>query len=66
VGETKRKLAVWVKEHRTETDKVGNERVYTRDKKKQSETEYWGSALTDQSIKENHVIDWDSANVVDK
>ncbi len=66
VGETKRKLAVRVKEHRTETEKVSDARVYTRDKRKQSESEYWGSALTDHSIKENHVIDWDSAKIIDK
>ena len=61
VGETKRKLKVRVKEHRTETEKVNKGARYTRDRKRQSETEMWGSAITDHTMKENHDIDWDSA-----
>ena len=33
---------------------------------KQSETEMWGSAITDHAMKENHVIDWDSAKIVER
>ena len=57
VGETKRKLKVRVKEHRTETEKVIGTRDI-RDRKRQSETEMWGSAITDNAMKENHIIDW--------
>ena len=66
VGETKRKLKVRVKEHRTETEKVNNGTRYTRDRRRQSETEMWGSAITDHAMKENHVIDWDSAKIVER
>ena len=66
VGETKRKLKVRVKEHRTETEKVNKGARYTRDRKRQSETEMWGSAITDHTMKENHVIDWDSAKIVER
>ena len=67
VGETKRKLKVRVKEHRTGTEKVNNGARYTRDRKRQSETEMWGSAMiTDHTMKENHVIDWDSAKIVER
>ena len=26
----------------------------------------WGSAITDHTMKENHVIDWDSAKIVER
>ena len=26
----------------------------------------WGSALTDHAVKENHIIDWESAKIVEK
>ena len=66
VGETKRKLKVRVKERRTETEKVNKGARYTRDRKRQSETEMWGSAITDHTMKENHDIDWDSAKIVER
>ena len=66
VGETKRKLKVRVKEHQTETEKVSKAVVYTRDRKRQSQSEMWSSALTDHSVKENHVINWESARIVEK
>ena len=66
VGETKRKLKVRVKERRTEAEKVTNGTRYTRDRKRQSQTEMWGSAITDHTMKENHVIDWDSAKIVER
>ena len=55
-----------VKEHRSEAEKVSKSTVYTRDRKRQSQSEMWGSALTDQAVKENHVIDWESAKIVEK
>ena len=66
VGETKRKLKVRVKEYRSEAEKVSKSTVYTRDRKRQSQSEMWGSALTDHAAKENHVIDWESAKIVEK
>ena len=66
MGETKIKLKVRVKEHRTEAEKVTNGMRYTRDRKRQSQTEMWGSAITDHTMKENHVTDWDSAKIVER
>ena len=66
VGETKRKLEVRVKEHQTETEKVSKAVVYKRDRKRQSQSEMWGSALTDHSVKENHDINWESAKIVER
>ena len=60
MGETKRKLKVRVKEHRTETEKVSQGTVFTRDKKRQSQSEMWSSVTTD------HAVDWDSAKIVNK
>ena len=39
---------------------------YTRDKKKLSQTEMWGSAITDHAMQENHLIDWESAQIIEK
>ena len=61
IVEMKRKLKVHVKEHRSEAEKVSEAIVYTRDRKRQSQSEMWGSALMDHSVKENHVIDGKSA-----
>ena len=55
-----------VKEHRTETERVSQGAVYTRDRKRQSQSEMWCSALTDHAVKDNHVIDWESAKIIDK
>ena len=47
--ETKRKLQVRVKEHQSETEKVSKGTKYSIDKKKLSQTEMWGSAITDHA-----------------
>ena len=48
-GEMKRKLKVRAKEHQSEAEKVSEAVVYTRDRKRQSQSEMWGSALTDHA-----------------
>ena len=55
-----------VKEHRSETEKVSKGTNYTRDKKKLSQREMWGSAITDHAMQENHLIDWESARIIEK
>ena len=51
IGETKRKLKVRVKEHRSEAKSV--KQLCTQDTgKRQSQSEMWGSALTDHAVKE--------------
>ena len=62
----KRKLQLRVKEHRSETEKVSKGTNYTRDKKKLSQSEMWGSAITDHAMQENHLIDWESARIIEK
>ena len=52
--------------HQSEAEKVSETVVYRRDRKRQSQSEMWGSALTDHAVKENHVIDWESAKIVEK
>ena len=52
--------------YKRQEEKVSKGTCYTRDRKRQSQTEMWGSAITDHAIKENHLIDWDSAKIVEK
>ena len=33
---------------------------------KLSQTEMWGSAITDHAMQENHLIDWKSARIIEK
>ena len=66
VGETKRMLKTRVKEHREEVEKVDKGRSYTRETRKQSETDRWKSAITDHVCQNNHVIDWESARLVER
>ena len=66
IGETKRKLAVRVKEHREEVEKQDKGRCFTREARKQSVGERSKSAIADHVCQENHVIDWDSAKVVQR
>ena len=39
IGETKRKLKIRVKEHREEVERIEKKRIYTREGRRQSETE---------------------------
>ena len=54
--------------HSTAADGIlqGGDRKRQENRKRQSQSEMWGSALTDHSVKENHVIDWESAKIVEK
>ena len=67
VGDTKRKLAVRVKEHRADVDnRVLRDRVFTQEKRNQSETERNKFAITDHVCQTNHLIDWDNARMVER
>ena len=35
-------------------------------RKKLSQTEMWGSAITDHAMQENHLIDWESTRIIEK
>ena len=67
VGETGRRLETRKDEHKTETDKVvkskGN---FTRQMRKQSESEQSKSAIADHAVQQNHVISWDNTKVLQK
>ena len=66
IRETKRKLATRVKEHRKEVEKLDKGRSFTRDSKKQALNERSKSAITDHVTQEKHVIDWDSAKLLQR
>ena len=66
LGEMKRKLKARVKEHKDEVVKINKDKHYTRSGKKESEKERWSSAITDHTVKQNHVMDWTSAQMVQK
>ena len=51
IWETKRKLAVRVKTHKEEVEKIMKSMVYTRDSRKQSEGDRWKSTITDHTVK---------------
>ena len=63
IGETGRQFQARQKEHK-ENVKENEKRHSTRAARKQSQTEYNTSALTDHVNKNNHVIDWDSTKFV--
>ena len=53
------------KEHRKEVESVSN-RTLTRAERKELATETNESAMTDHVAKENHVIDWSGARILDR
>ena len=65
IGETKRQFGTRLNEHKLESDKAG-ETTFTRSKRKESLTEMNKSAITDHVAKENHIIDWENAKILDK
>ena len=65
IGETGRKSGVRLQEHRTEVEsKTG--RIFTGSLRASSLTEHNKSALTDHEIRQNHVINWSQATVIDR
>ncbi len=54
-----------IEEHQKEVEALSNN-AYTRTKRKASEKEHNKSAITDHSVTNNHVIDWDGVRVVDR
>ena len=66
MGETTRKVKVEVKDHKADVDNTVRDRVFTQEKRKQSEMERNKSAITDHVCQTNHLIDWDSARMVER
>ena len=65
IGETGRLLKTRLEEHRKDVDNTKKEK-YTRSGKKRLMSTINKSALTDHATTENHIIDWEGVNIVDK
>ena len=65
IGETGRLLKTRLEEHRKKVDNKKKEK-YTRGGKERLMSTINKSALTDHATTENHIIDWDGVNNVDK
>ena len=65
VGETKRQFGIRLSEHRKEAEKASKTK-YTRSQRKESQTELNKSAITDHVARENHIIDWDNAKIMER
>jgi len=65
IGKTGRKFGVRLQKHRTEVEsKTG--RTFTRSLRASSLTEHNKSAITNHATRENHVINWSQATVIDR
>ena len=64
VGETRRTLAVRVKEHRKEVDSITG--IFTRAEKTRATSICNKSAITDHICINNHVTDWENTKVIDR
>ena len=64
VGETGRRLAARVKEHRKEVDSVTG--IFTRAEQTRAASICNKSAITDHVCNENHLIDLTNAKVIDR
>ena len=65
IGETGQSYAKRQEEHRKEVESIGN-RTLTRADREDLTAETNKSAITDHVAKENHVIDWSGAKILDR
>jgi len=65
IGETERSYGERHEEHRKDVESISN-RTLTRAERKEPATEANKSAITDHVAKENHVIDWSGAKILDR
>jgi len=65
MGETGRSYGKRQEEHRKEVESISN-RTLTRADRKDTAAETNKSAITDHAAKENHVIDWPGAKILDR
>ena len=65
IGETGQKFTSHIKEHKKEADKLESKnKNFTRQTRKQSVGEQSKSAITDHTLQNKHVINWDDAKVL--
>jgi len=65
IGETGRKFGLRIKKHKKEVDSF-TDGIQSRASIGRESSVTHKSAITDRAVKENHVIDWDKAKVVDR
>jgi len=65
IGETGRNYEKTQEEHRKEVESISN-RTFTRSDRKSRAAEMNTSAITDHVAKENHVINWSGAKILER
>jgi len=65
IGETSRNYGKRQEEHRKEVESISN-RTFTRSDGKSRAAEMSKSAITDHVAKENHVINWPGAKILER
>jgi len=65
IGETGRKLGTRLKEHKTEVEAT-TKKPYTRSQRLHSLSEQNKAALTDHASRDNHMINWSQATILDR
>ena len=68
IGETKRTLGTRIKKkkHKEDVEKGPASRPYTPSNRKTSEKEMNKSAITGHMTQQNHTVDWEGANLIDR
>ena len=65
IGETGRQFGVRLAEHRKEAENIGN-RNFTRSTSRSSANEYHKSTITDHVCQNNHAMDWEAGEIVER
>ena len=65
IGETGRIFKTRLSEHQKEAEKQ-SAKSFTRSQRKTSSSETFKSAITEHVVTKNHIINWDTARIVDQ